>query len=787
MSQPYPDNKPLAQDKANVALIKNFLDALKELQRLIKPLLGSGEEPDKDHRFSANFLALWNELDKITPFYNKVRNYLTQKPYSQEKLKLNFENSTLMDGWDQSRETANTTVILIKDGLYYLGIMNKQHNKLFEKDIPSIGDCYQKMVYKLLPGVKMLPKVFFSKDRIEEFNPSKEVLDIRERGSYKKGYNFNLKDCHSLIDFYKKAITQHEWNKEFDFHFSPTKDYENINQFSYEVEQQGYKISFQNVSTAYIDQCVKEGKLYLFQIYNKDFSPSSKGTPNLHTLYWKMLFDETNLRDVVYKLSGGAEVFYRKKSISYERPTHPAQEVIENKNPLNKKNKSLFDYDLIKDKRYTMDKFMLHVPVVMNFKSKGRDNINLSVREYLKSSADTHIIGIDRGERHLLYLVVIDSHGKIKEQFSLNEITTEYGTNENKNSITTDYHTLLDKKEDERHRSRRSWQTIENIKELKEGYLSQVVHQITNLMVKYKAIVVLEDLNMGFKRGRQKVEKSVYQKFEQMLIDKLNYLVDKKADPDAPGGLLHALQLTSKFESFEKLHTQSGFLFYVNAWNTSKMDPVTGFVNLFDTRYKNMEEAKSFFGKFDSIVYNPKEDRFEFKFDYNNFTEKAEGTRTEWTLCAQGERIITTRDTKDSQWKSETICLETALKDLFNIYHIDLSASLKDAIVKQTEAKFFERLLWLLKLTLQMRNSKTGEETDYLVSPVCNDKGVFFDSRKAGNNLPKNADANGAYNIARKGLMLVRQLQNFDEAKIQKPKYEMTNKDYLRFVQNSRN
>ena len=51
-------------------------------------------------------------------------------------------------------------------------------------------------------------------------------------------------------------------------------------------------------------------------------------------------------------------------------------------------------------------------------------------------------------------------------------------------------------------KARQSWQTIETIKELKEGYLSQVIHKITQLMVKYHAIVVLEDLNMGFMRGR---------------------------------------------------------------------------------------------------------------------------------------------------------------------------------------------------------------------------------------------------------------------------------------------
>ena len=122
-------------------------------------------------------------------------------------------------------------------------------------------------------------------------------------------------------------------------------------------------------------------------------------------------------------------------------------------------------------------------------------------------------------------------------------------------------------------------------------------------MVKYHAIVVLEDLNMGFMRGRQKVEKQVYQKFEKMLIDKLNYLVDKKADASVSGGLLNAYQLTSKFDSFQKLGKQSGFLFYIPAWNTSKIDPVTGFVNLLDARYQNVEKAKAFFSKFDAIRY----------------------------------------------------------------------------------------------------------------------------------------------------------------------------------------
>ncbi len=201
-----------------------------------------------------------------------------------------------------------------------------------------------------MPGAnKMLPKVFFAKSRMDDFKPSKELIEKYNNGTHKKGKNFDIQDCHNLIDYFKQSIDKHEdWSK-FGFNFSDTSTYEDLSGFYCEVEQQGYKLSFARVSVSYINQLVEEGKMYLFQIYNKDFSEYSKGTPNMHTLYWKALFDERNLADVVYKLNGQAEMFYRKKSIENTHPTHPANHPILNKNKDNKKKESLFDYDLIKD------------------------------------------------------------------------------------------------------------------------------------------------------------------------------------------------------------------------------------------------------------------------------------------------------------------------------------------------------------------------------------------------------------------------------------------------------
>ena len=707
----YPKGKNLSQDKDNVEKIKDLLDSIKDLQHFVKPLLGNGTESEKDSRFYGEFVPLWEALDQITPLYNMVRNRMTKKPYSDEKIKLNFDNSTLLAGWDLNKEADNTCTLLRKDGNYYLVIINKRNNKVLKpENLVSDGECYEKMEYKLLPGAnKMLPKVFFSKSRIDEFKPSESVLRNYKNETHKKGDNFNIDDCHALIDFFKKSINKHEdWSK-FGFRFSDTCSYEDLSGFYREVEHQGYKISFCKISVDYINQLVDEGKIYLFQIYSKDFSPYSKGMPNMHTLYWKMLFDERNLADVVYKLNGEAEVFFRKHSIKVDNPTHPANKSIANKNTQNEKKESTFTYDLIKDRRYTVDKFQFHVPITMNFKAAGLSNINPLVNAFLKESNATHIIGIDRGERHLLYLSLIDMKGNIVEQYSLNEIVNEY----NGNTYRTNYHDLLDAKEKQRDEARRSWRTIENIKELKEGYMSQVIHKIAELMVKYNAIVVLEDLNMGFMRGRQKVEKQVYQKFEKMLIDKLNYLVDKKLDAETMGGVLNAYQLTNKFESFQKLGKQSGFLFYIPAWNTSKMDPTTGFVNLLDTRYENMEKSRVFFGKFDSIRYNSAKGWFEFALDYDNFTTKAEGTRTKWTLCTYGTRIETKRNPeKNNEFVSIEFDLTTRFKELFAKFQIDLNGNLKEHICDQSDASFFKDLLHLLHLTLQIRNSEINTDID---------------------------------------------------------------------------
>ena len=769
------------QSDSDIKLIKDLLDAYKELQHFIKPLLGSGDEAMKDNEFDAQLHYAWDSLNIITPLYNKVRNWLTRKPYSTEKIKLNFENAQLLGGWDMNKETDCTSVLLRKDNMYYLAIMDKKSNHAFDIDVlPNEGDCYEKVDYKLLPGAnKMLPKVFFSKSRINEFAPSKDIQNAYQKGTHKKGPNFSISDCHRLIDFFKQSIAKHEDWQKFPFSFSDTDSYDDISGFYREVEQQGYMLGYRKVSVSFINQLIDDGKLYLFQIWNKDFSEHSKGMPNIHTLYWKMLFDERNLSNIIYKLNGQAEVFYRQNSLKPENTTiHKANQPIKNKNIQNSKECSTFDYDIIKNRRYTADKFQFHIPITLNFKSTGSDNINNKVNDVIRNNDIEHIIGIDRGERHLLYLSLIDLKGNIVKQMTLNDIVNEY----NGNTYKTNYKDLLVQREGDRTEARRNWQKIENIKEIKEGYLSQVIHIITKMMVEYKAIVVLEDLNMGFMRGRQKIERNVYEQFEKKLIDKLNYYVDKQKDITDAGGLMHALQLANKFESFKKLGKQSGCLFYIPAWNTSKIDPVTGFVNLLDTHYENIDKARCFFSKFDSIRYNASNDWFEFELDYDKFTDKAKGTKTHWTLCSYGTRIRTFRNPlKLNQWDNEEVVLTEEFKKVFNNANIDIYGNLKSSICSLNDKTTLESLMQLMKLMVQMRNSITGTETDYLLSPVTDANGNFYDSRNNISTLPIDADANGAYNIARKGLWIIQKIQQSQPG--EKLNLAISNREWLQFAQ----
>ena len=115
-----------------------------------------------------------------------------------------------------------------------------------------------------------------------------------------------------------------------------------------------------------------------------------------------------------------------------------------------------------------------------------------------------------------------------------------------------------------------------------------------------------------------------------------------------------------------------------------------------------------------------------------------------------------------------------ALTDAFSKANITLSpgkelkGDIKAMEASKENATFFNELFYAFKATLQMRNSNAETEEDYILSPVMVD-GKHFNSADEANKgckgrsedgywvstLPIDADANGAYHIALKGLYML--------------------------------
>ena len=757
------------------------------------------DELDRDEAFYSEFDLILGELQEIIPLFNKVRNYCTKKAYNETKVKLKLSTPTLADGWDLDKEKDNKAVILRSGGQYYLGVNCDKGFLDFSKYETDDEECFEKLNYKLLPGPnKMLPKVFFSKSWKSEHTIPERIQDGYDRGIFKKGPEFDLMFCHELIDFYKESISIHPvWSK-FDFRFAETSDYQDISQFYADVQRQGFKMSFSKVSKSEVYKLVDEGKLMLFKIHSKDFSENSRGMPNMHTLYWRALFSEENLANIRIKLNGEAELFFREKSI--DTPVvHKSGSVLVNKtfngkhvpdkiyyelfryrngiitslSPEAKEYEgaivtSVANYDIVKDRRYTVDKLFFHVPLTFNFGVPDRSkDINRMVLEHAIKSKDVKIIGIDRGERNLIYISMIDKEGKILLQKSLNVIDG------------VDYHGNLDVREHENKEARRNWTKVAGIKDLKEGYLSAAVSQIARMVVENDAIVVMENLNYGFKHGRFKIEKQVYQKFESMLIDKLNYLVFKdKEDFTSDGRAMRGYQLTKPIDSVKEIGTQTGVIFYVNAAYTSKIDPTTGFINQIQFSTKSTLSAKrDLLCNIDSIRYDPSEECYVFRIDYTKVGDRTKEFKNVWDIYTRGERIVYSTKERCDKHLHPTEIMTKALESA----GIGKDGELKEKICS-ADSKVIEAVVYALDLTLRLRNE--DRETDYILSPVRNADGKFFCTLDGDLSLPLDSDANGAYNIALKGLLMLKMTEESNGPDADKYDISLvTNSDWLTFCQ----
>lgn len=808
------DLKEAAQDGKNKALtqanlVKKYLDQTLVIWRFIKYFELVHDKKDhygnfKEEQTTDFYDTVIDYLSEFKAFamYDKIRNFSTQKPFSKSKFKLNFENSTLMAGWDINKEPDNTCILLRKkiadDVRYELVVLNnskgtraKQCFNKYEKAVKGRSEnqlrplyitqdnSLEKMEYKLLPGPnKMLPKVAFadSNQTILEkaFELYPDIYAIRENESFKKGDKFDKKSLEKWIGFFIEVLRIYPDWKVFDFQFENPSTYDDVSMFYRDVQSQGYKINFAPINFEELDKMEEDGLIFRFAFSSKDWQIVGRkgGQPNLQTIYWENLFTPENLQNPCFKLNGEGEIFLRPKSLDKDKQ----ESVVYSKDgeKLQRKRKRTdIEENVVRNQRYTQDKLLLHVPISINFSSENITKFNDNLIKKTEGK-DLNYIGIDRGANHLLYYCVIDKKGKILAQGSLNKLPLKF-LDSNK---AQDYHRLLKQKQDERAAAKESWSVIQKIKDLKAGYLSLAVHEICRLAIEHNAWIVMEDLNRGFKkRMGVQFEKSVFQKFETALATKLQYLVFKDRKPSEIGGALHGYQLCPPVD-ITKLDQVSewGILKYVPARDTSSRDPLTGWKRHYAIYQKDEEATK--------VLFNPDNDNgIKIGWSVNHrcytFTYPDE-TGKLWTLYSHKEleRVEYNPNDRTNPKLINGTEIQSQLSNLLSKYHPTGSVEDNQSTIweEMTDSEW-RKLKYLFGLITQIRNKiknpKSEENVDDVIQSAClferNGIGVFFDSRQAlqiaeqlklefsmenGSStepvcpLPVDGDANGAFHIA---------------------------------------
>lgn len=791
-------DKTYKKDDKQIEKIKSYCDATLAVFQMMKYFaLEKGRKqviPDAgiDNEFYNAFNAYYQDYP-VPAYYNEFRNYLTKKahlgrllfpslsekpeqrhPFSKrrldgaEKIKLNFENGMLLSGWDKNKENQYYGVLFQDGAKFLIGVMTKEHHDLFTD--PQVfsdensSNGFLKIEYRQLNNLfRQLPRIAFAKGNRNKYGITKELEKIREE--YKKFQDarktdkelqFDKKKLVKLIDMYKKVL-QDTFSNDFDLTEVLIQKYDSLNDFFSTVERKTYSLKFIPAKRDYVEDVASKGKMFLFEIHNKDWNlkdgKEKKGTKNLHTLYFNALFfDVKNPENPVLKLSGGAEIFFRPK----------------NENLSRKKDRT--GRQVVDHKRYGEDKVFLHISIVLNMGAGGDFGFNGQVNKLIaedKKERKIKIIGIDRGENNLAYFALIDQGSKLLNCGDLNGILPNGET----------YLQKLEAKAKSRQEERKEWKTIESIKELKNGYISWLVRYLADMMLNENAVLVFEDLNIGFKRGRQKIEQQVYQKLELALAQKLNYLVQKNAPEETPGHYLKAYQLTPQVATPQDIGKQCGAVFYVSPGYTSLTCPECGYRKNISFNFENIKKAREFIKKRDlSITF----DGGIFKMSYKAFDDK-DNFRGNYEVSSNVERVrwhkVGTEYAKEnSENEGEEIIknsksgvvkkynMTAVFKQLFDKNKIEYarqSLSAKELSVPES-ADYYRRLFWCLNLLFHSRNSVSGADKngapyaiDYIECPRC-----LFHSDKGFQGHKYNGDANGAYNIARKGLLVLRKIQN---------------------------
>lgn len=785
------ENNQAGVEEKTIKQIKDWFDAATDAMRIVRYFAVrkskmKGHIPNTTMEQALSNL-LYSDEARWFKWYDLIRNYLTKKPQDDAKenmLKLNFGTSSLLGGWSDGQEKTKAATLLRCNNEMYLCVLksksifdtSKDDNPIYkatESDASRL--ILRNLKFQTLAGKGFLGEYGVSYGEMGKVNPDKAIQCLQKiiKDRYVNKYPLLEKFVNNIYSDKSK----------FDAEIT-------------EALKECYVCQFVPIDWNVVTDKQDKEELFLFKILCKDYRQKNVGKKDLQTMYWEDVLSDGSK----HQLCAGAEIFMR-EPVAKDSPiihrigsklvnkrdkdgnTIPEQIYRELYSYANCKTKVIsveakkyideqkviikdVKHEIIKDKRfYGETKYLFHCPIKLQFEAKAPKyalpEVNKIITDSLQQSDNLQFIGIDRGEKHLVYSCTIDKTGKI--------IRCHHHDNIN----GTDYVQKLEAIADERIIAKKNWQQQNKIKDLKNGYISHVVHRLVDETIKDDgkiaphAYIVLEDLNTEMKRGRQKIEKQVYQNLETALAKKLNFVVDKDAKKGEIGSVSNALQLTPPINNYQDIEgkKQFGVMLYTRANYTSVTDPATGWrKTIYINNGREDDIKKQILEKFSDFGFDGKDYYFEYTEAYAGHIWRLYSGKDGKSL----PRFLNKKQIQQDKniWVPEPVNVVEILDKLFA--NFDKAKSFKSQIEAGVELQkdeernetAWQSLRFALDLIQQIRNSgeKNSGDDNFLYSPVRNDSGEHFDTRNYKNNGElseiKDADANGAYNIARKGLIM---------------------------------
>src|SRR3989338_3121738 len=209
-------------------------------------------------------------------------------------------------------------------------------------------------------------------------------------------------------------------------------------------------------------------------------------------------------------------------------------------------------------------------------------------------------------------------------------------------------------------------------------------------------------------------------------------------------------------------------MLYTRPNYTSQTDPEIGWRKNIYLKKGSEEYIKDqILAAFSEIGFDGKDYYFEYKVEH---------TGKIWKLYSGHDgkgldRFHTERNAKGI-WEPKAQDIRAILNDVFEKFDTNKSLlkQMKDGVelTKGKDEKYakytaWESLRFAIDLIQQIRNTGiTKRDSDFILSPVRDENGNYFDSRvywdkeqrKEKCDMPSSGDANGAFNIARKGIIM---------------------------------